>query len=88
MRSNEQTASDSSYKSRTHALSVHAMVITCAHFDIVLLRIFAVYCLAKVESELCGLSEEERLDFLEALGVSEEETGLKVRNLVPVLIPM
>eukprot|EP00597_Dinobryon_sp_UTEXLB2267_P006683 CAMPEP_0170084670 /NCGR_PEP_ID=MMETSP0019_2-20121128/19793_1 /TAXON_ID=98059 /ORGANISM="Dinobryon sp., Strain UTEXLB2267" /LENGTH=363 /DNA_ID=CAMNT_0010300843 /DNA_START=90 /DNA_END=1181 /DNA_ORIENTATION=- len=37
----------------------------------------AVLVSAQVESELCGLSEEDRKEFLEALGVTEENCGLK-----------
>lgn len=33
---------------------------------------------AQVESELTGLDESERKDFLESLGVSDEQCGLKV----------
>lgn len=32
----------------------------------------------QVESELAGLSEADRAEFLSALGVSDEDCGLKV----------
>ena len=33
---------------------------------------------AQVESELTGLSKDERSEFLESLGVTDEQCGLKV----------
>ena len=38
----------------------------------------AVLVSAQVESELTGLGVEDRREFLDALGVTEEECGLKV----------
>ena len=35
---------------------------------------------AQVESELTGLSASERTEFLEALGVTDEQCGLKVSS--------
>lgn len=36
----------------------------------------------QVESELCGLDPEERLDFLAALNVTEDDCGLKVGGML------
>ena len=35
-----------------------------------------------MESELSGLSEEERGEFLSTLGVTDEDCGLKVRAMI------
>ncbi len=59
-------------KQGSHAVRVSAQVLC------VLLYFVMHNILLKVESELCSLNPDERIDFLSALSVNDEECGLKV----------